>query len=167
LKFTAIDFETADYYRDSACSVALVRVEGITIVDEVHRLIRPPRSKFVFTGLHGIDWNMCKNEQCFADVWHDLESLIEGVDFLAAHNAPFDRSVLNKCCAASGIEPPPLPWQCTVQIARSTWNINPTKLNMVCDQLGIPLKHHDALSDAQACAKILLAASNNSPENQY
>ncbi len=161
MRFTAIDFETADYYRDSACSIALVRVEDGTIVDQVHRLIRPPRSKFVFTYLHGIDWGMCQNEPCFCDVWHDVAPMIAGVDFLAAHNASFDRSVLNKCCGAAGIDPPDLPWQCTVQVARSTWNIYPTKLNMVCDQLDIPLKHHDALSDARACAKILLAAAQD------
>ena len=31
--FAAIDFETADYGRDSACAVAVVRVEGGVIVD--------------------------------------------------------------------------------------------------------------------------------------
>jgi len=41
--------------------------------------------------------------------------------------------------------------------------IYPTKLNMVCDYLEIPLKHHDALSDAQACAKILMAAELECP----
>lgn len=163
MKFTAIDFETADYYRDSACSIALVRVEDGVIVDQVHRLIRPPRSKFVFTYLHGIDWSMCRDEQAFGEVWREVASLVAGVDFLAAHNASFDRSVLNKCCGAASIDPPPLPWQCTVQIARSTWDIYPTKLNMVCDHLDIPLKHHDALSDAQACAKILMAAELECP----
>ena len=47
--FVALDFETADYERDSACSVALVRVEGRRIVRRQHFLIRPPRQTFVFT----------------------------------------------------------------------------------------------------------------------
>ncbi|MEK7383088.1 MAG: hypothetical protein AAB262_07355, partial [Elusimicrobiota bacterium] len=41
--FVAIDFETADTGRDSACSVGLVRVENGTIVQKVVQLIRPPR----------------------------------------------------------------------------------------------------------------------------
>jgi DNA polymerase III epsilon subunit-like protein len=47
--FVAIDFETADYGRDSACAVAVVRVEGLAIVDRAHYYIRPPRSRFVFS----------------------------------------------------------------------------------------------------------------------
>ena len=41
--FVAIDFETADYGPDSACAVALVRVEGSRIVRRSYFLIRPPR----------------------------------------------------------------------------------------------------------------------------
>jgi DNA polymerase-3 subunit epsilon len=46
----------------------------------------------------------------------------------------------------------------TVQVARRQWSIFPTKLNLVCGRLGIPLDHHEALSDASACAEILLRA---------
>ena len=57
-----------------------------------------------------------------------------------------------------GVEPPEIPFRCTVQLARQTWNIKPTKLNNVCDHLGITLKHHHAASDAEACALIVIAA---------
>lgn len=33
MKFTAIDFETANHKRESACSVGLVRVENEKVVD--------------------------------------------------------------------------------------------------------------------------------------
>jgi len=156
MKFTAIDFETADRYRDSACSVALVRVEDGAVVDEVERLIRPPRSAFEFTHIHGIDWGMVRGEPGFGEVWRDVKRLVDGVDFLAAHNAPFDRSVLGACCGAAGVPVPGLEWICTVKVARERWGIRPTKLNNVCERLGIELKHHDALSDARACARILV-----------
>jgi DNA polymerase-3 subunit epsilon len=45
-----------------------------------------------------------------------------------------------------------------VRLARDTWGIYPTKLPDVCRKLRIPLKHHDAESDATACAKIAIAA---------
>jgi len=94
----------------------------------------------------------------FSHAWPELAPLLEGAAFLAAHNAPFDRSVLAACCRAHGLAPPPLPWVCTVALARSCWNIRPTKLPDVCRALGIPLRHHDPASDAEACAAIVAAA---------
>ena len=77
---------------------------------------------------------------------------------MAAHHAPFDRSVLAACCAAAELTPPDLPFRCTVRIARAAWRLFPTRLPDVCRFLGIPLRHHDALSDAEACARIVVAA---------
>jgi len=57
-----------------------------------------------------------------------------------------------------GYRPPSIQWSCTVQLARRTWNVRPTKLPNVCTFLGVPLKHHDAASDAEACARIVIAA---------
>ena len=158
MAFVAIDFETADAGRDSACAVGLVRVEGDRIVRREARLIRPPRSTFSFTWVHGITWARVAGEPAFAEVWRELRAMLDGAEFLAAHNAPFDRSVLAACCAAAGVEPPPLPFTCTVRLARKTWNLRPAKLDHVCRTLGIPLNHHDAGSDAEACARIVLAA---------
>ena len=44
--FVAIDFETATPERNSACAVALVKVQVQGIVHRAFRLIRPPTSKF-------------------------------------------------------------------------------------------------------------------------
>lgn len=154
----AIDFETADYPADSACAVGLVRVENGRIVRRVSRLIRPPRSTFAFTYIHGITWDDVKRQPSFGEVWPEISDILEGVSFIAAHNAPFDRGVLRSCCAAAGLEPPSLPFTCTVQVARRKWSIHPTRLDNVCKVLGIPLKHHDAASDAEACARIVIAA---------
>jgi DNA polymerase-3 subunit epsilon len=53
--FVALDFETANRYRDSACSIGLVRVENNQVVEKVSYLIRPPRKQFEFTDIHGIN----------------------------------------------------------------------------------------------------------------
>ena len=45
--FAAIDFETADYSRDSACAIAVVRVEGLAIVERTYYYIRPPHRQFM------------------------------------------------------------------------------------------------------------------------
>jgi DNA polymerase-3 subunit epsilon len=156
--FVALDFETADRQRDSACSVGVVRVEGNRITARAHHLIRPPRSTFVFTGIHGISWARVAKEPRFAEVWRKVAPLLEGAEFIAAHNASFDRGVLGACCDAAGIAPPPHRFECTMKLARERWQIRPTTLPDVCARLGLTLKHHDALSDAEACAGIVIAS---------
>jgi DNA polymerase-3 subunit epsilon len=157
--FVALDFETADQGRDSACSIALVRVEGRTIVQREHRLIRPPRRTFVFTSIHGISWSQVADAPTFGELWPQLAPLLAGARFIAAHNASFDAGVMRACCEHAALPPPALPYLCTVKLARDTWNLRPTKLPDVCRHLGLALRHHDALSDAEACAAIVMAAS--------
>ena len=45
-------------------------------------------------------------------------------------------------------------------LARKTWQIFPTRLPDVCNRLGIDLDHHNALSDAEASAMIVIAAQS-------
>ncbi len=156
--FVAIDFETADHGWDSACAVGLVRVERLQIVEKQAVLIRPPRRRILFTRIHGITWEMVRESPTFAEVWPRLLPLLDGASHLVAHNAPFDRRVLHTCCQAAGVEVPPQPFLCTVQIARRIWRTRPNDLLSVCRRLGIGLRHHDAGSDAEACARIVIAA---------
>lgn len=155
-RFAAIDFETADYGRDSACALAIVVVEDGKIVHKGYTLLRPPRKDFVFSYLHGITWDHVKDEPDFKVLWPKIRLLFKGVDFIAAHNASFDRSVLYSCCGNASVKPPDTDFLCTMKLARRLWNLKPTKLPDVCRHLGITLKHHDAASDALACAKIVL-----------
>ncbi len=61
--FAAMDFETADFKQDSACSVGVVVVRGGQVAERFHSLIRPPRKRFVpmFVELHGITWDMVRS----------------------------------------------------------------------------------------------------------
>jgi|SRR5271157_3236071 DNA polymerase-3 subunit epsilon len=158
-RFAAIDFETADYGRDSACAVAVVVAEERNIVCKEYFLIRPPRKDFVFSYLHGITWRDVKDKPAFDEVWNRIRKQFAGIDFVAAHNASFDRGVLHTCCDNFGIKPPATEYLCTMKLSRRVWGIRPTKLSDVCRHLCIPLQHHDAASDALACAKIVLEAS--------
>ena len=167
--FVAIDFETADKGQDSACSVGLVRVENGVVTQKVVQLIRPPRcaegdlfspppSEFEFTYIHGIRPAQVLDAPTFGEAWPKLEKILAGADFMAAHNAPFDSAVLAACCEAARLRKPAHRFICTVKLARSTWSIYPTKLSNVCQHLKIELNHHEALSDAHACAQIVIAA---------
>ena len=158
--FVAIDFETANKRRDSACALGLAVGCGGRVVCSRTYLIRPPSTQFTFTGLHGLGWKDVRDAPTFADLWPMLRTWIDDAAFVAAHNASFDSSVLRACCARYGVRTLPrrIPFACTVQLARAQWGIHPTKLPDVCRRLGLPLCHHEAGSDAEACARIVLAA---------
>lgn len=157
-RFVALDFETASCDSDSACALGVVVVDDFRITRRRRWLMRPPHRYFEFTEIHGITWSMVANEPTFAELWPEIRNEIEGAQFLAAHNASFDRDVLDACCRRAGLRAPRLPYLCTVQLARRAWHLYPTKLPNVCEFLGIELDHHEALSDAEACARIVLAA---------
>jgi len=156
--FVALDFETADYQQDSACALALIRVENHVIVQREYRLIRTPRRHFVFTYIHGITWDHVAGEPSFGELWPQIKGMLDGARFIAAHNASFDAKVMHACCGNALIPPPEQPYLCTVKLSRQTWGIRPTKLPNVCHHLGLTLNHHEALSDAEACANIVIAA---------
>ncbi len=165
LRFAAIDFETAHNEADSACALAVLRVEGDTVVAREVHLIQPPRrDRFMFTHIHGITLADVRDAPRFAEAWSLFAPLLEDIDFIAAHNASFDRGVLRASLQRADLEAPPAPFLCTVQLARTVFDIFPTKLPLVCEALDIPLKHHDPASDAEACAQIVIQAAATGAE---
>ena len=98
--FVAIDFETATTRRDSACAVGLAAGYGGRVVLVRTYLIRPPAEQFTFTGLHGLGWEDVRDAPTFTDLWPILRAWIDDAAFVAAHNVPFDSSVLRACCAS-------------------------------------------------------------------
>lgn len=158
ISFLALDFETANHIRNSACAVGLVKVRDNQVIQKASFLFKPPQKWFVFTYLHGISWEQVKNKPSLDGIWPALAEYFNGIDFIAAHNASFDQSVLQRCCEYYGLDVPRVPFLCTLKISREMWNIYPTTLADVCRKFGIPLNHHDALSDTEACAQIMLKA---------
>lgn len=158
MRLLAIDFETANPYRDSACALGLVAVERGRIVAERAFLVRPPSPWFTFSDLHGITWEKVARAPSFAELWPTLRPWFARADRLLAHNAAFDAAVLRASCQRYGIVPPERPFLCTLRLVRRAWGLRPAGLAHVCARFGIPLDHHDALSDARACALIALRA---------
>jgi len=163
MNFTALDFETANYERSSACAIGLVKVRKSTIVDTMFTLIKPPMGYFLprFMEIHGIDLSMVENKSTFRELWPRIAAFI-GKDKIAAHNYSFDKGVLESVLEYYDIQVPRNSWLCSLQISRQTWpSLASHSLDMVADSLGIPLRHHDALDDAKACALICIAAAKN------
>lgn len=157
-RFVAIDFETATYAADSACALGVVAVEDGRVTERQIYRIRPPGPQFDFTHIHGLTWRDVMDAPDFGEQWDTIREHFKEADFIAAHNSTFDRRVLEACCARHGVDAPARDYVCTVRVARATWDLRPARLPNVCAFLGIELDHHDALSDAHACARIVMAA---------
>ena len=148
--FTAIDFETACHDRASICQIGLVRVEAGAVVQELDILVQPPGNYYhpIFPPIHGIDATRTEIAPFFHQVWEKIEPFIRD-QTVVAHNMTFDGSCLNAAWQRSGIAPVAYQAQCTYRIFKKS-------LDVLCEMHGIQLDHHDALSDAQACAELYL-----------
>ncbi|MFG6370784.1 3'-5' exonuclease [Turicimonas muris] len=158
--FAAIDFETANMYRTSVCSVGLVIVRDGIIADKFYSLIRPtPHFYTSFnTKIHGICKEDTLNAPLFPDVWMQAAPLVEGLT-LVAHNSPFDEGCLKAVFAHYEMPYPEYPFLCTCRASRRViGNRLPNhKLHTVARYCGYNLlNHHHALADAEACAEIAL-----------
>lgn len=151
--FTAIDFETAQGYRHSICQVGLIRVEynstgNFLITDKLNILVQPPENYYWenFTDIHGIDARKTKNAPTFDKIWKQLKPFIEN-QMIVAHNIGFDNSCLIKTLEYYNVKVPEYSKNCTYRIYGKG-------LAECCRIHKIALNHHDALSDAMACAEL-------------
>lgn len=157
MNFTAIDFETATPNRNRAYAVGMVAVENGKIVAKYVSLTQPPDNQIWcrFTEIHGISWRDTLNAPTFAELYPEIRKRIFG-RMLVAHKASFDRDVLQQTMKHHELDYADLQlldWECTLEIYRAK-GFKPADLATCCNRLGIELNHHEALSDALACAKL-------------
>lgn len=158
--FVAIDFETATGKRNSACSVGIVTVKNGIITEEFHALIKPPNNEYNWHNIqvHGITESDTINQPDFGKVYHQIKNRLAN-QTIVAHNESFDRGVLKSSMESFGIDYSELriakKWECTMKIYRAK-GYKPAKLDYCSARNNIELQHHDALSDARACAKLYL-----------
>ena len=157
--FAAIDFETATNERNSACAVGVVVFEQGLPTDTRQLLIRPPDNDYdpLNTMIHGIGPSDTRRSPEFPEVWERVAKMIDG-RLVVAHNTAFDLSVLRISAEHHGYEPDPFPFACTYRIARSAMpDATSWSLDVLANEFGIPLSHHDPLSDAHAAGLLWLA----------
>jgi DNA polymerase-3 subunit epsilon len=164
LNFTAIDFETANNSPASPCAVGLVKVRDGKLVDGLATLIIPPYPNNYFNQgnikVHGIRPSDIDDAPTWDEVLRLLLAFV-GDDILIAHNAMFDMSVLKKSAEAIQAPLPELNYTCSLEISRKTYNLESYRLNAVSYAIGHEeFKHHDALADADACARIIVHAAD-------
>ncbi len=158
MNFVAIDFETAINHH--ICAVGIVTVENGKIIDEYYSLIQPPNNEYDWHNIqvHGITESDTQNAPTFNKVYPEIKKRLQGIT-IVAHNETFDRSVLQKTMVENGLDYSELNiserWECTMKIYRGK-GYKPYKLDACCKIQGIELNHHEALSDARACALLYL-----------
>lgn len=157
-RFVCLDVEmpNGDSNRISAIGVAEY-VHGVC-TQRFYALINPETwfQPYVIS-LIGITPQMVEHAPTFGEYWPTIAPLLTG-SVLVAHGAGNDLKALAGCLKHYGID-----WQqetqylCTVDACMSCYPERGSYgLEQMCAEYGIALDHHNALSDAEGCGKLLL-----------
>ncbi|MDE6265722.1 MAG: 3'-5' exonuclease [Muribaculaceae bacterium] len=160
--FVAIDVETANYNPESICSIGAVKVIDGVIVDSFYELVKPEPEYYIsrFTNhIHGIGITDTENAETFDKVWKRVSEFIGKLP-LVAHNKAFDEKCIRCAHRVYQMDYPDYTFLCTLQASRRKIPrsfCRSYSLPYVCEALAIPFNnHHNALADAEACAKIAI-----------
>ncbi len=156
--YIAFDVETPNSANDRMSAIGITLICGGKITDRFYTLIDPETYFSSFNSeLTGIYAEDVKSAPTFPEVWAMIENAMSR-GTLVAHNAPFDMSVLAKCLRDYAIKwKARVPYICTCTLSKRIFRDFPNhKLNTLCECLDIDLEHHNAGSDADACANLLL-----------
>ena len=159
MKLVAIDFETANNHPESACSIGITVFSEGELTEEHCFLIKPNKEFNWFLKrnieIHGISQNMVENAEEWNEIYYKIQHLFSDA-YIVAHNASFDIAVFKSLNYLYHIPFKPFPYFCTVELSKKIYpRIKNHKLNTVCEYMGIELNHHEASSDARACALIV------------
>ncbi len=157
--FAAIDFETANFERGSACSVGIVVVRDGKVAETFYSLIKPEPNYYNYwcTRVHGLTRKDTDNAPIFPEVWAKAAPLVEGLP-LVAHNSPFDEGCLKSVFRIYQMDYPDYRFYDTLKASRKKLpDLENHQLHTVSAACGYNLEnHHHALADAEACAAIAI-----------
>lgn len=163
MKTIAIDFETANEQRGSACSVGLAWIEDGRVVRVEERMIRPKDMRFSSfnIAIHGIRPEHVEDAGEFPEVMDEFADDFAGATMIA-HNAAFDFSVWRACLDQYRQAYPELSYLCSVKMAQRVWpHLISHKLNVLAQHLGLSFMHHNAAEDAAVCAEASIAIARS------
>jgi len=157
MDFIAIDFETANSQRNSACAVGLAFVKDNQVIKTKHFYIRPPeKDKFdkMNMSIHGIKPEDVMNSPSFDYLWTSYIGKHITNNIVVFHNTSMERSVLEKSCIHYSLDKFILRYIDTMLIAKR--NGLPGGIVELCQMYDIKFNHHNPESDAKACAEVFL-----------
>lgn len=167
LDYIAIDFETANMYKNSACSVGLVRFINGKETDSCYSLIHPAKMYFIpewTEQIHHISYNDVQDKPYFPEIWDTMVmpfiNQTPGIPLVAHNGYMFDIPVIKDCCSYYGMEIPKLDYFDSLIIAKKTWpELDSHKLTQLGEYFGIEYLAHDALEDSKTCGQIIKFAA--------
>lgn len=156
VSFTAIDFETASGPRHTASAVGIVRVVNNVIVSKYFTLIQPPDNAFMQGNSMktGIKPRHTDNAATFPVLFPLINDLLG--DGRVVCYSPFDEQVFNQSIDYFGLN---------ADLKRVFIDVcvmmGGVSLDVASKKHHIELKHHDCLSDAEACARLYAIYHNS------
>lgn len=158
--FVAIDFEVANKYAGSICSIGLVIVRDGNITERMYKLVRPVPNYYNISwtnDCHGLSRKDTDSADDFQGVWREIAPKIVGLP-LVAHNSRFDERQLKAAHVCYQMDYPGYEFHCTYTLAKKKYKGLPDhQLHTVARHCGFDLQdHHNAMADADACAAIAL-----------
>lgn len=160
MNFTAIDFETANGFRGSACAIGAVKIRDGKLASTHYSLLQPPVGFDRFdprnVAIHGITPDDVATAPVFAEHFDDFYNFV-GDDVVVAHNAGFDIGVIESGLEVSHLPIPRLEFACTLSMSRKNYRLASHALPSAAAEAGYVLQnHHNALEDAKAAAAIVV-----------
>ena len=168
LNYIAIDFETANMYRNSACSVGLVRFIDGKETDSCYSLIHPAKMYFIpewTEQIHHISYNDVRDKPYFPEIWDTMVipfiNQTPGIPLVAHNGNMFDMPVIKDCCCYYGMDVPKLEYFDSLIVAKKTWpELDSHKLKELGAYFGIDYLAHDALEDSRTCGQLIKLAAD-------
>ena len=168
MKLCGLDFETANSCSGSICAIGAALLEDGVVLERREYLIKPHKSvdwmsKFC-RDVHGISYEDLRESPEFSEVWQSVKQLLISADCVVIHNAPFDLRHLHNVLSLYNLPSVSFNYVCSLQLCRYHFPELPYhSLADMAEKFGITFQHHDALEDAETCAKI--ASQLEIPEN--
>jgi DNA polymerase-3 subunit epsilon len=156
--FVVIDVETACSRVSSICQVGIVGFRNGQEIFEFETLVDPRDVFHDFnTRIHGIAAHHVVGAPCFAEIHGAIDTRLAGRTTVA--HSYFDKGALAAACREHGRSMIETTWLDSVRVAKRAWpDLVNHKLGGLARYLGIPHKHHDALSDARAAGWVIVKA---------
>ena len=163
--YVALDVETANSDYASICQVGIAEFGSDGSLGRTWASLVDPEDDFsgMHVSIHGIDREAVRGAPCFPEVLAGIRARCD--DRIVVHHMPFDRVAIGRAADRYGLPGPRATWLDSAGVARRAWKRFSRRgygLRNLASELRIPLRHHDALSDAIAAGSVVALAIEKS-----
>ncbi len=163
--YVALDVETANSDCASICQVGIAEFDSRGVPGRTWVSVVDPEDHFnaMNVAIHGIRPETVRDAPRFPEVMPEIRRLCS--DRIVVHHMPFDRLAVTGAAKRYGLPELRATWLDSARVARRAWERFSRRgygLKNLASELRIPLRHHDALSDAIAAGSVVALAIERS-----